>query len=329
MTMEEVGVREQDGVVERILNSVRRLKWSLYLILIIKALLPTIYSTVRISLLGDLPSDSGVNIASQIAWLSLFFEVLQETLILPLYFTIGQTLTDPVITANKIKTGVMVIVVLFSLATIILYVSMPYLVTMMAQDSDLFDQTVSYIRKELVGQIFSSVNSFLLIPVQLMLMNRTIACCLLLKMILTIVLDVTFLSELHFSLQLGVDGVAYTNIITEAANCLLMASLLFRELRPHCRTEMRFHWMVSWLHKGLYSGLDSLIRNLVYMFVILRSMNLLSSAGLYFTANSFIWSYFLLPFLPLSEVLRVDIASAGKSGLLTGAQGSMILFGCV
>ena len=179
-------------------------------------------------------------------------------------------------------------------------------------------------RKELLAQIFSSVNSFLQIPVQLMVMNRTIACCLLLKMVLTILLDVTFLSELGFSLQLGVEGVAYTNIITEAANCVLMASLLFRELRPHWWTEMRFHWMVSWLHKGLYSGLDSLIRNLVYMFVILRSMNLLSSAGLYFTANSFIWSYLLLPFLPLSEVLRVDIASAGKSGLLTGAQGSMI-----
>ena len=124
-------------------------------------------------------------------------------------------------------------------------------------------------------------------------------------MVLTIVLDVMFLSNLDFSLQLGVDGVAYSNMITEAANCLLMACLLFRELRPHWRTEMRFHWMVSWLHKGLYSGLDSLIRNLVYMFVILRSMNLLSSAGLYFTANSFIWSYFLLPFLPLSNFLNI------------------------
>ena len=288
--------------------------------------------------------DTRVNIASQVVWLSLFFKVLQETLILPLYFTIGKTVNDPERTANKIKTGVMVTVILFSVATIILYFTMPYLVTMMAQDSDLFDQTVSYIRwavkmispptsllftylvtrKELLAQIFSSVNSFLQIPVQLMVMNRTIACCLLLKMVLTILLDVTFLSELGFSLQLGVEGVAYTNIITEAANCVLMASLLFRELRPHWRTEMRFHWMVSWLHKGLYSGLDSLIRNLVYMFVILRSMNLLSSAGLYFTANSFIWSYLLLPFLPLSEVLRVDIASAGKSGLLTGAQGSMI-----
>ena len=58
-------------------------------------------------------------------------------------------------------------------------------------------------RKELLAQIFSSVNSFLQIPVQLMVMNRTIACCLLLKLVLTILLDVTFLSELGFSLQLG------------------------------------------------------------------------------------------------------------------------------
>ena len=137
---------EEESAVRRTLNSVRRLKFSLYLVLIIKALLPTIYSTVRISLLGDLPSDSGVNIASQVAWLSLFFEVLQETLILPLYFTIGKTVNDPERTANKIKTGVMVTVILFSVATIILYFTMPYLVTMMAQDSDLFDQTVSYIR---------------------------------------------------------------------------------------------------------------------------------------------------------------------------------------
>ena len=64
-----------------ILSSVKRLKFSLYSILLLKALLPTIYSTVRMSLLGDLPSDSGVNIASQLAWLSLFFEVLQETLV--------------------------------------------------------------------------------------------------------------------------------------------------------------------------------------------------------------------------------------------------------
>ena len=95
--------------------------------------------------------DSKVDIASQEVWLSLFFKVLQETLILPLYFTIGKSLTNPESTANKIKTGVMVIVLLFSVATIILYVTMPYLVTMMAQTSELIDQTVSYIRWDVMS----------------------------------------------------------------------------------------------------------------------------------------------------------------------------------
>ena len=62
MTMVEVDLREEESAVrenfslKRILNSVRRLKFSLYFVLIMKALLPTIYSTVRISLLGDLIS---------------------------------------------------------------------------------------------------------------------------------------------------------------------------------------------------------------------------------------------------------------------------------
>ena len=88
--MEKFDVGYEDGLrrpardwlsVKTVLSSVKRLEFSLYSILVLKALLPTIYSTVRISLLGDLPSDSGVNIASQLAWLSLFFEVLQETLV--------------------------------------------------------------------------------------------------------------------------------------------------------------------------------------------------------------------------------------------------------
>ena len=146
-----------------------------------------------------------------------------------------------------------------------------------------------------------------------MLMKRTLACCLLLKMVLTIVLDVTFLSDLNLSFKLGVEGVAYSNIMTEAGSCLMVSCLLFSRLRPHWRTGTSFQWIKTWLLTGLYSGLDSLVRNLVYILVILRSMNLLASAGLYWTTNTFIWSYLFLPFLPLSEILRVDIATEGEA----------------
>ena len=47
-------------IFPRLRMSVMRIQFTLYLSLLAKALLPTFYSSVRVSLLGDLPSDSGV-----------------------------------------------------------------------------------------------------------------------------------------------------------------------------------------------------------------------------------------------------------------------------
>ena len=47
--------------------SLSRINWPLYLALLITAALPTIYTTTRIYYLGDLPTEWGVNIASQLA----------------------------------------------------------------------------------------------------------------------------------------------------------------------------------------------------------------------------------------------------------------------
>jgi len=293
--------------------SLQRVEYVLYLTLLFKALLPTIYSTVRVSLLGNLPSDSGVNIASQVVWLSLFFEVLQELLILPLYYTFGQTIENIEITVNKLKTGFLVISIVFVISCGILYIIIPSLVQLMAQNQDLATETTEYVRIEIFSFFFTSVNGFLMIPVELLMMKRAILSCLLLKVILTIILDVTFLSDLGFSLNLGVNGVAYSNIITGFVNMIFISIFLIRSLCPSWQgfnQKWDFAWLKTWLHLGFFSGLDSLIRNLTYMLVILRSMNLLSDTGLYWTTNTFIWSWLLLPFLPLSEILRVDISTA-------------------
>ena len=148
----------------------------------------------------------------------------------------------------------------------------------------------------------------MLIPIELLLLNKVIIASLVLKFILTVILDVTFLSDFSFSLKLGVNGVGFSNIITEGANTTLLAFFIIRTLRKDWSLDWNYKWVKEWFRIGFWSGLDSLIRNLVYMLLILRSMNLLSESGLYWTTNTFIWSYVLLPFLPLSEVLRLDIS---------------------
>ena len=146
-------------------------------------------------------------------------------------------------------------------------------------------------------------------------MNKVLLISLILKLVLTISLDVLLLSPLSFSFKLGVQGVAYSSLLTNLATFLLLLVLLHLHLPLHLLTwrTCKFTWLRTWARLGLFSGLDSLVRNLTYSIVILRSMNLLEEAGTYWTATTFIWSYLLLPFLPLSEILRVDIATAGKT----------------
>ena len=75
----------------------------------------------------------------------------------------------------------------------------------------------------------------------------------------------------------------------------------------------RFHWLKTWSKIGLYSGLESLIKNLVYLIVVLRAMNVLNEQGSYWVANTFVWSWLLLPILPLSDLVKQDVASDLKN----------------
>ena len=65
----------------RIVKALKTVNYRLWLAILATMLLPTVYQTVRIYFLGDLPSDSGINIASQLQWVNLFYEVVQLSLI--------------------------------------------------------------------------------------------------------------------------------------------------------------------------------------------------------------------------------------------------------
>ena len=231
---------------------------------------------------------------------------------MPLYFILGSTITNQAETRNKVKTGLLLLVTVFALTSSLLYFAAPSLVKAMAQSPNLLEVTTDYIRVEIFGFFLQSINDFLIIPVELMKLNKVLLISLLLKMILTIFLDILLLSSLSFSFKLGVQGVAYSSLITNIVTFLLLLILLQRNLPLHLLTwrTCSFTWLRTWTCLGLYSGLDSLVRNLTYSIVILRSMNLLEEDGTYWTTNNFIWSYLLLPFLPLSEVLKVKVSTS-------------------
>ena len=78
--------------MNRIFDSMKKINYRLLLALLLLGLIPTVYTTVRIFLIGQLPGDWGFNIASQLSWVNLLYEILQEALILPLFYFIGMAI---------------------------------------------------------------------------------------------------------------------------------------------------------------------------------------------------------------------------------------------
>ena len=149
--------------MQNIKRSFSRFNWPLYSALLFTGLLPTIYTTIRINYLGDLPGDWGVNIASQLVWVNLILEVVYEALILPLFYLIGKTINDKAQTVNKIKSGLVVTFFIYLGCTLIITIFAKQLVTSMAQNPDTIDATTSYIRFEMGAAIIFSLVKFMMV----------------------------------------------------------------------------------------------------------------------------------------------------------------------
>ena len=65
----------------------------------------------------------------------------------------------------------------------------------------------------------------------------------------------------------------------------------------------------EFLKVGLLSGIESLVRNVAYMVMIARMVNVVSEQGTYWVANNFIWGWLLLPVLQLGELIKQEIAT--------------------
>jgi len=290
------------------LESFKRINLRLFSSLLLLALLPTLYLTLRINYLGNLPGDWGYNIASQMAWVNLFYEVIQEGLLLPLFFLLGDSLLNKDALANKIRTGLLVTFVVYLLLSILLIIFAEPLVRLMAQSPDLVEETVVYVRWESVASIFSTVWRYVLLVLITLKKEKYLYFSLFIQLILTAILDTFLLSSMPFSLNLGVNAIAYTNIIVNLILVLFSFFFLEKEKLSIWNKKLDFKWLRSWWNVGKFSGLESFVRNLAFSVMIIRLINEVAEQGNYWVTNNFIWGWLLIPVLALGDLVKKEIA---------------------
>lgn len=292
----------------RVVRALKTVNYRLWFAILATMLLPTVYQTVRIYLLGDIPSDWGVNIASQLSWVNLLYEVVQEAMILPLFFLLGKSLQNREEFENKVRTGLSVTAIVYLIVSVIIVACARPLVVFMAQNGELIDATVTYIRLETLAALFSTLWRFMMLVLVTVKKDRYLYIVLGVQMALSVVLDTFLVSNLSVSANMGVNGIAVTNIAVNALILIIAIVLLKREkIAVFSREKWDFRWLKEWFKVGKFSGMESFLRNLVFMIMVVRMVNLVAEQGNYWIANNFIWQWLLLPSLALADLIKKEV----------------------
>jgi len=300
--------------MNRIFDSMKKINYRLLLALLLLGLIPTVYTTVRIFLIGQLPGDWGFNIASQLSWVNLLYEILQEALILPLFYFIGMAIKNRLDLENKFRTGIIFTGSIYSILSLLIVVFAVPLINIMAQDTSLINETATYIRLETIAAIFMTLVKFSLVTLVVINKDKYLYYLLGLQMILTVLVDVFFFSNFGFSLNLGVNGIAFSNIIVNLFLMVLVYFILRKEdINVFSKQKLNFGWIKDLFKIGGISGLESFVRNIAFMFMVIRMVNVVGEQGTFWVANNFIWGWLLLPVLQLGELVKRDCGESDSA----------------
>lgn len=300
--------------MNKIGRSLKNLNWKLFISLLVMGLCPTIYTTLRVFFLGQLPGDWVFSIAGQLSWVNLLYEILDEAIILPLYFFMGKAINNKNDYTNRIKTGLIISFSVYAVCSIFIIGFTNPLLSIMATSKDIISESVIYIRIESIANIFILLSNFILICLITLGKSRYVYILTAAKLILSIVFDTFLVSTLNISANLGVNGIGYSNIIVNIILFAVSVVLLSKEgYKIFNKEKLSFTWAKEFIKIGSISGLESFVRNIAYMLMISRMVNMVNEQGTYWVANSFIWGWLLLPINQLGELIKQGVSTDEKA----------------
>lgn len=300
--------------MRKISKSLCHINWRLYFALLVLGLCPTIYTTFRTFFLGQIPSEWSYSIAGQLSWINLIYEIFNEAIILPLFFFVGKVVSDKEEFTNRVKTGLLISLGIYSLLAIIIMFFAEPLLLLMATSPEIIKESAEYIRIEGIANIFGILFSFVSVALVTIGKARSVYILTGTRLALCLVLDTFLISTLPFSLNLGVNGIGISNILVNALLFVVAVIILSKQgCNIFSREKLSFKWTKDFYKIGGISGLESFVRNIAYMLMVSRMVNMVGEQGTYWVANNFIWGWMLLPIIQLGELIKQETATDEKA----------------
>jgi Na+-driven multidrug efflux pump len=265
---------------------------------------------VRVFFLGQLPGEWSFSIAGQLSWVNLVYEIINEAIILPLFYFVGKVKADKAEFSNRVRTGMLISLVVYAIFSAVVLIFAEPMLKLMATDTSIIDASASYIRIESIANIFSILTQFALVALVTVNKSKYLYALTGVRLVMCLVSDTFLISTLPISANLGVNGIGYSNIIVNALLLAVSLMLLAKEsIKVFVKMKLDFGWTKEFVKIGGISGVESLVRNVAYMVMIARMVNVVGEQGTYWVANNFIWGWILLPVLQLGELIKQEVAA--------------------
>ena len=302
----------------------KKFDWKMYLALCLLALVPAIYQTVITKLITSFASPGSLDIIGQMEWFDLIDETICAFLIVPMYSVLSKAYKRENFKEVVFKLGIAVIVLyaLFNVGTffygihIVRYMN-PSEIDIAAAYRYLSLETIAF----MVGIVFSYVSVVFLVIDKPKYMYAFLVAKILLSL----------LSDLLLVPSMGVDGIAFGNIIANVIMGALGVLLLIyeKQLKPAKYSKEDGEYFKDWGRIGLFAGGQQFLDNFIYAIMICRMVNAVSESGNYWVSNNFIWGWLLIPVTCLVEIIRKDAGADGYSGLRQKNYYSIITFALI
>ena len=311
--------------------------WGLFLLIFLFMALPRFYRSYSIYLIGNaIPDTNALATVAQWQFIELLLEVVQETFVLAIFFFVGRGIQSKEGPGYPIRTSITTIFLFSCVLGAIMFTLSDNFVSIIETPETIREITSTFLKIKTAGIPIFLLSLALVTIVETINRKRMLLALAILQVIYRFIFDSLFYGGYVFSLDLGVLGVAWSDLIANFG-LLFTALILIRSIAfAKVRNLLSFFTLKDWniyLRVGGWSGLDSLVRNFAYFFMIVRLLNFLgeNAIGGYYLAMHIFWSFLLVPILALSESAKVLMAhhSADLSRVRTLWYSSLAIGGLI
>lgn len=275
-----------------------KFNWNLYISLLCLAFIPTIYETVKIFFINS--AETSLNVLAQIEWFDLIDEILITFLTIPLYAVLGKYKKNQEEFKTKIFQSFIICISIYFIFSIIIYLNALHLVSYM-NASDV-SQTVQYLRLETIAFMIGIIYTFFSVVFIIIGKAKYIYLSLIVKMFGLIISDFILIQKF------GTFGVAYANILVNSLLAICSICLILKEnfMKITFKNFIDISFLKEWLRIGIFVGIQIFLDNWIYAIMVCKMVNAVSKQADYWIANTFIWSWLLVPCTYLADIIKKD-----------------------